>query len=171
VRVGAPLKTVLEGALKEEEPRVINGNALAGDVIGLDSSVHFYESSINIIKESRERFFMGWVMPGLNRYSDSRLFLSKWFTPNRDWDLNSNQNGSLRSLVLTGWYDKMMPMNIMTDYLIRAALAHDTDESVKLGILETDPEDFALCSFICPSKVDLGAIIQQGLDDVEADGI
>jgi len=74
-------------------------------------------------------------------------------------------------MVLTGLYDQFMPMNIMVDYLVRAILAHDTDEAVKLGLLEVAPEDVALCAFVCPSKMDLVDIIRQGLDDVEKEGI
>ncbi len=70
-------------------------------------------------------------------------------------------------MVMTGLYDRYLPMRIMVDYLVRAVLAHDTDEAVKLGILETDPEDFALCSFACPSKMDVVGIIRNGLKEVE----
>ena len=70
-------------------------------------------------------------------------------------------------MVMTGLYDNYMPMRIMVDYLVRAALAHDTDEAVKLGILETEPEDFALCSFVCPSKMDIVGIIRNGLKEIE----
>lgn len=74
-------------------------------------------------------------------------------------------------MVLTGYYDRVMPMNIMVDYLVRAVLAKDTDEAIQLGILETDPEDFALCDFICPSKTEVQAIIREGLELIEEEGI
>ena len=74
-------------------------------------------------------------------------------------------------MVATGLYDRYLPLNIMADYLIRAILAGDSDEAIKLGILETDPEDFALCSFVCPSKMDLLSVIRQGLDQIEEEGI
>ena len=74
-------------------------------------------------------------------------------------------------MVLTGLYDKYMPMNIMVDFLIRAIIANDTDEAIKLGILETDPEDFALCAFACPSKMDLVGIIRRGISMIEEEGI
>ncbi len=62
-------------------------------------------------------------------------------------------------------------MNIMVDYLVRAVLAHDTDEAVDLGLLETAPEDFALCAFACPSKMDLVDIVRKGLQEVEEEGL
>jgi Na+-transporting NADH:ubiquinone oxidoreductase subunit A len=74
-------------------------------------------------------------------------------------------------MVLTGLYDRYLPMNIMTDFLVRAVLARDADEAIALGLLETDPEDFALCSFVCPSKMDLCGIIRKGLDQIEKEGI
>ena len=77
----------------------------------------------------------------------------------------------MRPMVLTGLYDQYLPLNIMTDYLLRAVLANDTDEAVKLGLLEVEPEDFAVCAFACPSKMDLMSIIRKGLDDVEKEGI
>jgi Na+-transporting NADH:ubiquinone oxidoreductase subunit A len=74
-------------------------------------------------------------------------------------------------MVVTGWYDKYQPLNIMTDFLIRAILAHDTDEAIQLGILETDPEDFALAAFIDPAKTDFCGIVKQGLEEIEKEGI
>ena len=74
-------------------------------------------------------------------------------------------------MVLTGLYDQYLPMRIMVDYLVRAVLAHDTDEAVKLGILETDPEDFALCSYVCPSKMDIMGVIRSGLKEIEEEGL
>jgi Na+-transporting NADH:ubiquinone oxidoreductase subunit A len=74
-------------------------------------------------------------------------------------------------MIVTGLYDRFLPMNIMTDFLVRAVLAKDTEEAIQLGLLEVDPEDFALAAFACPSKVDLPGIIRKGLDDAEAEGI
>ena len=74
-------------------------------------------------------------------------------------------------MVLTGHYDKVMPLNILVDFLVRAVLANDTDEAIRLGILETDPEDFALCDFVCPCKLEIQEIIRKGLDMIEEEGI
>jgi Na+-transporting NADH:ubiquinone oxidoreductase subunit A len=136
-----------------------------------NSCLPFRCSGITAIREDRSRRFLGWMAPGLDRYSSSPLFLSTWLNREGKWDLGSNANGALRAMVLTGLYDKYMPMNIMVDYLVRAVLAKDTDEAIKLGILEIDPEDVALCSFACPSKVDLVGIIRKGLDLIEEEGI
>ncbi|MBU0678673.1 MAG: Na(+)-translocating NADH-quinone reductase subunit A, partial [Verrucomicrobia bacterium] len=171
IRNGAPLATILNGNLEEGEQRIINGDVLAGTQMAQDSGIHFFGSSITVIPEGRERLFLGWMAPGMDRYSDSPLFLSKWFMRRKLWNLHTNENGSRRAMVLTGLYDRYLPMRVMTDYLIRAILAHDTDEAIRLGILETDPEDFALCSFVCPSKMDLMGVVRKGLDEIEEEGI
>jgi Na+-transporting NADH:ubiquinone oxidoreductase subunit A len=34
----------------------------------------------------------------------------------------------------------------------------------QLGIYEVAPEDFALCEFVCSSKMELQRIVREGLD-------
>ena len=171
IPVGAPLSPLLDGNLEGDEKRVINGDVLGGQQIDTHGYVPFRCSGLTVIAEDPTRHFMGWAKPGLGRYSASRAYLSWWLGRGRRWTLGSSQNGSLRSMVLTGLYDKYMPMNIMVDFLIRAIIANDTDEAIKLGILETDPEDFALCAFACPSKMDLVGIIRRGISMIEEEGI
>jgi Na+-transporting NADH:ubiquinone oxidoreductase subunit A len=171
VQIGTPLTDFLAGKLIDAETRIIKGNALAGTAMKADEHVSALESALTVIPEGREQFFMGWMAPGINKLSASRAYLSGWTGHKRKWNLTTTLNGSYRSMVLTGLYDKYMPMNIMVDYLVRAVLAHDTDEAIKLGILETDPEDFALCSYVCPSKMDISGVIRQGLEEIEKEGI
>jgi Na+-transporting NADH:ubiquinone oxidoreductase subunit A len=171
VTLGTSLSSVVEGRLVDGEQRIVNGHALAGDVLKADEHIRFAESSITVVSEGREQFFMGWMAPGINKLSASRAYLSGWFGHKRQWNLTSSLNGSYRSMVLTGLYDKVLPLNIMVDYLVRAVLANDTDEAIRLGILETAPEDFSLCSYICPSKTDIHGVIKKGLEDIEKEGI
>lgn len=171
IRQGSPLQHILKDRIEPGEQRLISGDVLSGTQLSPEHSWPFYGAGINVIPEGRNRHFIGWMLPGLAKYSHSRLFLSSWFRRKARWPLNTNRNGSLRAMVMTGWYDQFMPMRIMTDFLVRAVLAHDTDEAIKLGILETDPEDFALCSFICPSKMDICGVIQKELEEIQAEGI
>lgn len=171
IRTGGDLATLLDSALNEGEHRVINGDVLSGTRIERKFHLHFHQSAITGIPADRERYFMGWTMPGLQQMSFTRTFASTWLPGKRDWDLGTNMHGEVRALVLTGHYDKVMPLNIMVDFLIRAVMAGDTDEAIALGILETDPEDFALCDVICPSKVEVQDIIRQGLQMIEEEGI
>jgi len=156
------------------EPRCINGNPLNGTNMTLTGGLLFYQSTLSVLPEGDHRRMWGWMMPGLSSHSFSRTFLSSFLSlilGKRSWQMDTNRNGGKRAMVLTGYYDRVMPLNIMVDYLIRAVLAHDTDEAIAHGILETLPEDFALCDFICPCKMEVQALIRQGLEEIEAEGI
>lgn len=169
--IGMPLEELLANRLKDGEQRIIKGDTLSGQMMKSSEHLSAIESAINVIPEGREQHFMGWLSPGINKFSVSRTHLSGWNGHKRKWNLTTNLNGGYRAMVATGLYDKYVPLNIMTDFLVRAVLAHDTDEAISLGILETDPEDFALCSFVCPSKMDISGIIRQGLNEIEKEGI
>ncbi len=172
INAGGELSELLKESVVEEGPRFINGDILSGSTMEADAHLRFGQSAVTVIKEDKERQFIGWTMPGLNQYSFMNLVASS-FLPflRKRWDLGTNMHGEERAMVLTGHYDKVMPLDIMTDFLVRAVLAGDTDEAISLGILETDPEDFALCDFICPSKMEVQSIIRQGLKDIEEEGV
>jgi Na+-transporting NADH:ubiquinone oxidoreductase subunit A len=172
VPLGANLQPLFEKALKtDQELRIVAGNALWGSMVKADSGVRYYGSDFFVLEEDRSRHLMGWTMPGLFQYSSHRVNLSSMMGFSHAWKLGTNLHGSHRAMVVTGWMDRHQPLNIMTDYLVRACLAHDTDEMIQLGILETDPEDFALASFVDPHKTDVCGIIKQGLEEIEAEGI
>jgi len=172
VALGASLTPLFAKVLEtDQELRVISGNILWGDTVKSDTSVRYYGSEFFVLEEDRSRQLMGWTMPGLLQYSSHRVNLSTLLCKAKTWKLGTSLNGSHRAMVVTGWMDRHQPLNIMTDFLIRAALAHDTDEMIQLGILETDPEDFALASFVDPHKTDVCKIIKQGLEEIEEEGI
>ena len=171
VQLGASLKPLLEKAVDGGEVRIVSGNILWGEKIAADSCVRFYGSEIFVLEEDRSRHLMGWTTPGLFQYSSHRVNLSSMLPATHEWKLGTSMHGSHRAMVVTGWMDKYQPLNILTDYLVRAALAHDTEEMVQLGILETAPEDFALASFVDPHKTDVCGIIKRGLEEIEEEGI
>lgn len=172
VQSGQSLECLLKGRSTTGETRIVRGDIFSGSKVAASEYLHSDDQALTVLMEDRERHLLGWMAPGFSFFSASFSFASRWLGGlNREWALGTNQHGELRPMVLTGLYDKYLPLNIMTDFLLRAILANDTEEAVKLGLLETDPEDFALCAFACPSKMDLLAIIQKGLDDVEKEGI
>jgi Na+-transporting NADH:ubiquinone oxidoreductase subunit A len=171
MRIGTPLQGLFRGALADGELRIVNGDALSGRIASAADALRLFDVGFTVLREDRERHLLGWAVPGFSVFSASRSFASRWLPRSKPWDLGTNQHGEERPMVLTGLYDKYLPLNIMTDFLVRAVLANDTDEAIKLGILETDPEDFALCAFACPSKMDLVGIIRRGLRDVEREGL
>lgn len=171
VTQGSSLAPVLKDGAAFDEVRCVSGTAFFGAVLPADSHVRFAGNGITVLREGRERLFLGWMAPGFSRFSQSRAYVSAWLKRKAPWALGTSQNGELRPMVVTGLYDKYMPINVMTDFLVRAVLARDTTEAIQLGILETAPEDFAVSAFACPSKMDLCGIIQKGLDQIEQEGI
>lgn len=170
VRLGSEVGAFLKAGLSNHSTRLISGTILRGETTPHDGHLGTHALSVTAISEVNERRFLGWLDPGLKRFSASRAFISSWLN-RRPYTMNTDQNGSVRAMVATGVYERYLPMNLMVDFLIWAALAHDTDEMAELGILETEPEDFAICSYVCPSKLDLVGIIRQGLEDIEEEGV
>lgn len=162
--VGGAVKNILaEGGLKEGTNRIISGNVLTGQEISEDGYLGFYDYQITVIPEGDEPEFMGWITPGLNKFSMSRSFFS-WLTPNKKYELNTNLHGEERPFVVTGQYEKVFPMDIYPVHLLKAVLIEDIELMENLGIYEVVEEDFALCEFVCTSKIESQDIIRRGLD-------
>jgi Na+-transporting NADH:ubiquinone oxidoreductase subunit A len=171
VRMGSALAPLLAGRTVGDDLRIVAGDALGGDTVQAGGHLPLLESSLTVLPEGRERHFLAWPNPFTSAYSASRLFLSSWFGGRRSWPMHTNVGGGERAMVVTGLYDRYLPMRIMTDFLVRAVLSRDWEEAVKLGLLELDPEDLALAAYACPSKVDLVGILRKGLAEARAEGI
>lgn len=162
--VGTSIKnSINEACLKKGENRIISGSILSGSQIPSDGFLGFYDSQITIIPEGNEYEFMGWLAPGLHKFSISRTFFS-WLTPNKKHNLNTNTHGEERPFVMTGQYEKVFPMDIYPVQLLKSILIEDIDMMEKLGIYEVVEEDFALCELVCTSKIKSQEIIRHGLD-------
>lgn len=162
--VGSAIKNIIsDGGLKAGENRIISGNVLTGKQIPSDGYLDFYDSQITVIPEGHEHEFMGWLAPGFSKFSLSRTFFS-WLTPNKKHDLNTNLHGEERPFVVTGEYEKVFPMDIFPVLLLKSILIEDIEMMEKLGIYEVVEEDFALCEFVCTSKIESQDIIRRGLD-------
>src|SRR3989338_3498403 len=159
--VGAPLSSLL-GGMTLQQMRCLSGSVLSGRDVGTGGYLRFYDSRVTGIPEGGKRELLGWLMPGARKYTFYRTFLSS-FLPQREVSLDSGEHGSHRAIVLNHVYDSLVPLDIMTYFLIKAVLAGNVEEAEQLGILECDEEDFALCTFACPSKTDVGKIIRDGL--------
>lgn len=142
--------------------RVINGNPLTGTPTTLDGYLDFYTNSVSVIPEGNKHEFLGWFAPRFDKFSVSRSYFS-WLMPRREYNLDTNLNGGHRAFVLTGLYDKYLPMDIYPLYLLKAIIAKDIDKMENLGIYEVVPEDFALCEFVDPSKTEMQEIVREGI--------
>ena len=162
---GAPVASVLKDNLKPtaHNPRIISGNVLTGRKTPADGFIGFYANMVTVIPEGNHYELLGWAMPRLNKFSVSRAYFS-WLCPKKVYDLDTNLNGGERPFVVTGLYDKYLPMDIYPTYLLKAILAGDIDKMENLGIYEVVEEDFALCEFVDPSKIEMQQIIRDGIN-------
>ena len=169
VNTGAKISTITGGRMIDSENRIISGDVLTGRVVSTDDFISFYDYGISVISDEVKREFIGMLSPGSSnsRYSLTPVFfsLSKILYP-----FNTSQNGSHRAVVPINAWERVLPMDILPNELYRSILAKDVDEMEMLGLIECDDEDFALCSFACPSKTDVSGVIREGLDILQAEG-
>ena len=144
--------------------RVISGNVLSGTQIAADGYIGAYDNMITLLSEGNQPDFMGWLMPGVRKFSFSKTFFSGFMPKLMRWKFDTNFHGEERPFVVTGEFEKVFPFDIYPMQLIKACLVGDIDLMENLGIYEVEPEDFALCEFIDTSKTDIQAIIRNGLE-------
>jgi Na+-transporting NADH:ubiquinone oxidoreductase subunit A len=160
---GASIANLLTNNINGGDSRIISGDILTGKHIDADGALGFYDTTITIIEEGKEQEFLGWILPGLHKFSASKTFLS-WLTPSKKYSLNANMHGEERAYVMTGEYEKVLPMDIFPAHLIKACMIEDIELMENLGIYEVSPEDFALCEFVCTSKIEVQTIIRNALE-------
>lgn len=166
--MGCTLKSLLDGRLNDndKEKRIISGNVLTGVKETIDGYLHAPYRHVTVINEiNKKDEFMGWASLNPKKYSIYRDFTT-WIFGGRhkEVDLDAKINGGERAIVLTGEYDRMLPMDIYAEFLIKAIIAFDIDKMEQLGIYEVAPEDFAIAEFVDSSKLELQRIVREGLD-------
>lgn len=162
--VGADINDLVDGKLKNQvHQRIISGNVLVGEKVEPTGFSGYYANQVTVIPEGDQYEFLGWATPGFNKFSASKLFPS-FLCPNKRYTLDSNYHGERRAFVVTGQYEKVLPMDIYPVYLLKAILARDIDQLEQLGIYEVAPEDMALCEFVCTSKTPVQHIVNQGIE-------
>ncbi|MEE9190703.1 MAG: Na(+)-translocating NADH-quinone reductase subunit A [Candidatus Neomarinimicrobiota bacterium] len=167
-RLGVNIGSLIDGLLDvNDQHRIVDGDVLTGRKSSVDDFLGFYNSTVSVLPIDRSKPFLGWIQPGstAKTYSLTRSFFGSG--SKRLFRFSTRQNGTLKALVPINAWEDVLPMDILPNPLYRSILAGDIEEMEKLGILECDEEDFALCSFACPSKIDLGSVIRKGLDLME----
>ncbi|MDR2804462.1 MAG: Na(+)-translocating NADH-quinone reductase subunit A [Dysgonamonadaceae bacterium] len=160
-------KLVRSSVTEHVDLRYISGNVLTGQRIACDGSLHAGDNQVTVISEGADTHeLLGWIMPRLNQFSVSRsypAFLLSALT-RKKYDMDARVKGGRRAMIMSNEWDKVFPMDILPEFLIRAILAQDIDKMENLGIYEVAPEDFALCEFVDTSKMELQKIVREGLD-------
>ena len=170
-RLGASADEHVRGELDEGEVRVVSGSLLSGRRAMGEASGFLgrHHLQVSAVFEGRRRELFGFVRPGARRFSSFPVFASHWLRRGR-FDFDTNTHGGRRHVVPIGQYERVMPMDILPTYLLRALLVEDVEQAEKLGCLELDEEDVALLSFVCPSKIDYGPVLRRNLDLIEKQG-
>ena len=163
--VGEELSTLLANSFdRDHHVRIINGNVLTGRQTTIDGFLGAHSSEITVIPEGDEADEMlGWILPRLKQFSVSRSYFS-WLCGKKEFEADARIKGGERHMIMSGEYDRVLPMDIYGEYLIKAIITGDIDRQEQLGIYEVAPEDFALAEFVDSSKLELQRIVREGLN-------
>ena len=172
LRVGALLTSVFAGNVtKDKELRYISGNVLTGKQVSPNGFLGAFHSQVSVIPEGNDiHEMLGWIMPRFNQFSVNHSYFS-WLLGKKEYTIDARIKGGERHMIMSGEYDKVFPMDILPEFLIKAIIAGDIDRMEALGIYEVAPEDFALCEFVDSSKLELQRIVRAGLDMLRAEMI
>lgn len=168
--LGASAAELTTGEYTDGEVRVVSGSLLQGfTAVGVHGYLGRYHTQVSLLLEGREKEFIGYLMPGANKFSVTRAYLSH-LSPSKLFNMTTTTNGSSRAMVPIGNYERVMPLDILPTLLLRDLCAGDTDSAQQLGALELDEEDLALCTFVCPGKTDYGVLLRECLTIIEKEG-
>jgi Na+-transporting NADH:ubiquinone oxidoreductase subunit A len=169
-QIGANLDALLANELADGDNRVISGSVLSGrNTFGPFAFLGRYHNQVTVIREGREREMMHYLRAGTEKHSVLNVFLSK-LTGKSSFDMTSTTNGSDRTMLPLGHFERLMPMDILPTQLLRALVVNDTEQAQKLGALELDEEDLALCTYSCSGKFEYGPILRDCLTLIEKEG-
>ena len=169
-RLGGKVSDLVDGLVEGDDTRLVSGSILAGrtaeEPVGYLGRFHL---QVTALEEGNKREFLGWQGPGFNKFSITRIYAGA-VAAGKKFKMNTNINGSKRSMVPIGTYERIMPLDILPTQLLRALIVGDTDQAQALGCLELDEEDLALCTFVCPGKYEYGTILRDNLTLIEKEG-
>jgi len=170
-RIGACLDELAADESAAGENRVISGSVYSGrSAMGKVSGyLGRYHLQVSVLQEGRDRQFLDWAMPGSNRFSIIPAYISSLFSKKK-YNFTTTRNGGVRAIVPIGMYERVMPMDIPPTFLLRSLIIGDIDQAEKLGCLELEEEDLALCTFVCPGKNDYGFYLRKMLTEIEKEG-
>lgn len=169
-QLGASTNELVKGQFADTPVRIISGSVLNGTkATGPHAYIGRFHLQVSIIEEDTEKKFLGWITPGGDKHSVTRAYLGH-LSPKKLFNMTSTTNGSNRSMVPIGNYERVMPLDIIPTLLLRDLLSGDSDSAQTLGALELDEEDLALCTYVCPGKYDYGRVLRDVLTTIEAEG-
>lgn len=167
---GASTTELILGEVADGDVRVIAGSILNGKTaVGAHAYLGRFHNQVSLLEEGRNQDFIGWAMPGSDKFSITRAFLGH-LSPSRLFNMTTSTGGSDRAMVPIGNYERVMPLDILPTMLLRDLVSGDNDGAATLGALELDEEDLALCTFVCPGKYDYASYLRDCLDTIVREG-
>jgi Na+-transporting NADH:ubiquinone oxidoreductase subunit A len=168
--LGADITELTTNEANSGDMRVLSGSVLQGNhAHGVHGYLGRFHNQVTILREGREKELFGWIKPGVNQHSVTRAYLGH-LSPKKLFGMTTTTNGSDRSMVPIGNYERIMPLDILPTLLLRDMISGDTDGAQSLGCLELDEEDLALCTYVCPGKYNYGPILRDCLEQIEKEG-
>ena len=174
---GMPVSAIFtSNTYKGCDCRYVAGNVLSGHQVNLDEMISVYDNQFTVLAEGNDKIeFMGWIMPRFNGFNASKTDpakmvncgLMEWLFGKKKYEWDARLKGGRRAIIVSGEYDKVFPMDIYPEYLIKAMIAGNLESMEQLGAYEVAPEDFALCEYVCTSKMPLQAIVRAALDNLK----
>ncbi|MDC8832255.1 Na(+)-translocating NADH-quinone reductase subunit A [Alteromonas gilva] len=169
--VGADLTELTADEKKDGEVRVVSGSVLNGTTAqGVHGFLGRFHLQVSLLLEGHEKKLFGWLAPGADMHSVTRAYTGHFSGSSKQFDMTTSTNGSERSMVPIGNYERVMPLDILPTLLLRDLISGDTDSAQTLGCLELDEEDLALCTYVCPGKYTYGSILRDCLTTIEKEG-
>lgn len=168
VPTGAVVEPLVKGRVREgRELRYISGDVLTGRKVELNGHLGAFDYLVSVVEEGNFPEFMGWLFPSFPRVSLSRTFLSTWLRMlgvRVNYRFSTRTYGEERPFVVTGEYERVLPMSLFPQHLLKAIIVRDFELMEELGIREVVEEDLALCEFVCTSKVPVQKILREGIE-------
>ena len=161
-RIGADMSGLYEN-ISSENVRIISGNVLTGKKINGENFLGYYDSQVTVIPEGDHYQLFGWLAPNFKKFTSTNTMGASLCKKSKKV-LDTNLNGGIRPLIMTGNFEKVFPFDIYPMQLIKACIIKDIDQMEELGIYEIDAEDFALCEVIDPSKTAIQQIVRESLE-------
>ena len=169
-RLGANLDELCAGELSPGDNRIISGSVLGGRTArGAFGYLGRYHQQVSCLREGYEREMLHYLRPGVEKHSILNIYVSKLLA-GKKFAFSTSTNGSPRAMVPVGNYEAVMPLDILPTQLLRALIVGDTETAQKLGCLELDEEDLALCTYVCAGKYEYGPILRDNLTRIEKEG-
>ena len=161
--LGSSVKHILADDVKEGDKTYLSGGVFGGTETQEDGYLGFASTSLHVLPTGSQREFLRFVWPGFDKYSYSRTFISSLF-PQKEYNMTTSLQGEDRACIQSGHCEQVCPIEVLPQFLFKAVMASDYDEAEGLGL--RDCAQCGLCTYVCPSKIDLAGIIRDGLEEV-----